>query len=249
MATTPNTRNKQDMRARAEAAAVASTCEFLKLKTDEAQQIYAIYLKGMAQQDPYEKVVAAMHEYLEKTLGLVPNIAAALAPIAYDRCASGAFQQTLLDAAVFELPNMPEAAPALSLTLEDYQKFAEFCSTLPNFSTNCKSLLLSLIVFYRKNFHPSYWVRYDRKNIFYLAGLHMQSPAQQESLTRYLHKYCGLNMRVIGSNQPIVCYDFTWIHEQPPAGDTKNPVLNLGPLTQTTVQNVVAKIMAMPALE
>lgn len=242
MATTPNARNKQDMRAKAEAAAVASTCEFLKLKSTEAQQIYALYLQGIAEHKPAKTVIEEIKNYLIGQLGLLATVASAIAPVAYDRCVSGAFQKTLLDAAVFEIPESPEAVPTLSLTLEDYQKFTEFCATLPDLSANGKALLLALIVFYRKNFHPSYWVRYDRKNIFYLAGLHQCSPVQQEALTRYLHKYCGLNMRVIGSKQPIVCYDFVWMHEQAPADDSKNPILNLGPLTQTTLQNVVSKI-------
>lgn len=91
MATTPNTRNKQDMRAKAEAAAVASACEFLKLKTVEAQEIYAIYCQGMTKQESATSITSTIEQYLLTNLELMPTVAAAIAPLAYERCASGAF--------------------------------------------------------------------------------------------------------------------------------------------------------------
>ena len=249
----PNTRNKKVMAARAEAAAIASSKEFLRLKTSEAQLVYETYLAGVHNAMSESEIIDSIRNLLINKFNLGEEIAASVSAAAYDRCASGAFQNTLIEAASIEFSDADNTdntppPPAIKLTLVDYQAFNNFCHTLEDFSEPCKRLLLSLIVFYRRNYHPSNWVRYDRKNIFYLAGLHMKSAATQEALTQYLHKNCGLNMRVVGSNQPIVCYDFTWIHDQP-SDAAVNPLLTLGPLEPRALHEVIAKVNESPDLD
>ena len=249
---TPNTRNKKDMKSRAEAASIASSKEFLRLKSAESQKVYEKYLEGVKSNLSPEQNIVAIQDLLVSGFELGTDIATALAPVLYERCSSGWFQHTLIDATLFELSEEGPTdqlsvteVPTIAITLNDYQHFADFCHALPEFSRRCKTLLLALITFYRYNYHPSNWVRYDRKNIFYLAGLHTKSASTQETLTQYLHKNCGLNMRVVGSNQPIVCYDFSWIHDQPPIGDA-NPLLNFGPMTPVTLRSVIDKIDQAP---
>lgn len=176
---------------------------------------------------------------------MAPEVAHDVAATMYERCASGAFQRTLLDSPSDDLvadENSGDSTLVLRITLADYRQIAEFCTTLPDLSIETCRLLLALVVFYRYHYHPSNWVRYDRKNIFYLAGLQKKPLAAQELLTQYLHAHCGLQMRVVGSNQPIVCYDCPWLHDQPAPGESTNPLINLGPMTPTALSAAAAKL-------
>lgn len=65
-------------------------------------------------------------------------------------------------------------------------------------------------------YHPSGWIRYDKKQIFTAAKINKLSSQDQESLTRQLHNDFGLDMRVVGSNQPIPCYNIPWLVAPPP---------------------------------
>lgn len=56
-------------------------------------------------------------------------------------------------------------------------------------------------------------------------------------------------MRVVGSNQPIVCYDCEWLHDQPAPGESANPFINLGPMTPASLYAAVTKLESgAPAL-
>ena len=102
-------------------------------------------------------------------------------------------------------------------------------------------LLLALVFNFRANFHPTGWIRYEKKNIMYLAGLDKLPVRDQETLMNQMHRECGLNMRVIGSNNPIPCYTFTWA-EVPPQEDPTDtsPLLFFGLLTPSTIASVAA---------
>lgn len=241
----PNTRNKKTMQARAAASAVAASRDFLELKSPEAQAVYATYMTCAANGASDKETIAALTQTMLNELHLVPDVAESAAKVAYERFVSGAFQNTLLEATPTADPD-PDAPLALRITLSDYRQITAFCASLSDASTDIRRLLLALIVFYRYHYHPSNWVRYDRKNVFYLAGLHRKPVAFQEALTQYLHVHCGLQMRVVGSNHPIVCYDFTWIHDQPAAGGPQNPYLTLGAMTPEALKTVLDKIENSP---
>jgi len=260
---TPNTRNKKEVKARAKVAAVAATKEFLSLKSREAQKLFEVYSAGVQLGKSPKLIKGDIQNTLVESFGIPLNIAMSVSSEVYDRCASGSFQKTLIGATAVDIeverksttegekgeeetpPSTPQKEAAIKITLKDYQYFTELCHSLSGFSRQCKTLLLSLIVFYRYNYHPSNWVHYDRKNIFFLAGLHTKTAEQQGVLTQYLHRFCGLNMRVVGSNQPIVCYDFAWMHDQPPAGDA-NPLITLGPLSPASLKSIVEKVENSP---
>lgn len=238
----PNTRNKKTMQARAAASAVAASRDFLELKSPEAQAVYATYMTCISDGASDKETIAAITQTMLNELHLVPEVAENAAKVAYERFVSGAFQNTLLE--VNPTTESDSDSPlALRITLSDYWQITTFCASLPDVSTDICRLLLALTVFYRYHYHPSNWVRYDRKNIFYLAGLHRKPVASQEALTQYLHVHCGLQMRVVGSNQPIVCYDCEWLHDQPTPGDVANPFLNLGPMTPTALAEAVTKLL------
>ena len=74
-------------------------------------------------------------------------------------------------------------------------------------------------------YHHSGWIRYNRKDIFTLAQLNKLPVSEQEKLIKTMHSFFGLNMRVIGSAQPIPCYGLSWLI--PPTEDS--PIHKLNP--------------------
>lgn len=54
--------------------------------------------------------------------------------------------------------------------------------------------------------HASGWIRYEREAIFRQAGLANLPEADKEDLTRILRQDGFLEMRVVGSNEPIPCF-------------------------------------------
>lgn len=114
---------------------------------------------------------------------------------------------------------------------------AQVNTYLPILDTpHARRLFLALVFNFRANFHPSGWIRYEKKNIMYLAGLDKLPVRDQESLMNQMHRTCGLNMRVIGSNNPIPCYNFTWAEVPPQEDQTdRSPLLFFGLLTPSTI--------------
>ena len=72
-------------------------------------------------------------------------------------------------------------------------------------------LLVAFTAHALSNYHPSGWIKYDKKAIISLARLGKLSMAEQEKLTQQLHSSFGINMRVVGSAQPIPCYALPWL--------------------------------------
>lgn len=81
-----------------------------------------------------------------------------------------------------------------------------------NHSNLCK-LLLSMISITRSFPHKNGWIRFD-SNIKSLtlikAGLPKLSSKLTSSMLTIFHDYCGLDMRVVGSKNPVPCFRFTW---------------------------------------
>lgn len=77
-------------------------------------------------------------------------------------------------------------------------------------------------------YHPSGWIRYDKKQIFSIAKINKLPSQDQEALTRQIHNDFGLNMRVIGSNQPIPCYNIPWLvapQQDSPISTLRSPMI------------------------
>ena len=153
-------------------------------------------------------------------------------------------------AAVSLLTYLPQMLPSsadtenFQIALSDYVTCKELISEDKTATDRTTLLLLSFIVFYRKYFHLSGWIKYDKKNIFHFAGLSKLSSSTQEKLTRYLHEHYGLDMRVVGSNQPIPCFSFKWAVENDrtnPPGTEKNPYIS-GTFTPEGLKNFQSRI-------
>lgn len=86
-------------------------------------------------------------------------------------------------------------------------------------------LLVAFTAHALSNYHPSGWIRYDKKAIMALAHLSKLPMAEQEKLTQRLHSSFGIDMRVVGSAQPIPCYALPWL-SSPQEG---TPVHLMGP--------------------
>ncbi len=99
-----------------------------------------------------------------------------------------------------------------------------------------RRLLISCLVYARVNPHPSFWIKYDRKVITFLAGVDKLKSSEIIILTNKLHNLYNLNMQVVGSTQPITCFQVAWQADQPPVNSEENPEVLLGPLNPATIR-------------
>lgn len=219
--------------------------EFFKMQSQEFQDAFLFYTSLVSPTSPSdpipssEEVTAALSSWLSTNYGFTPSAAKSCAAHLQAQFSLPETRAALLDSPPH--PLSPEK-PKITVSLEDYQKFMEMVQGDPEATPQIKALLLSFIIFYRRNYHPTGWVRYDKKNIFYLAGISKISTARQEKLTTYLHNHYDLNMQVIGSNQPIPCYNLSWLQAQPLPGSASNPMITLGDLAPETVKTIVSKL-------
>lgn len=142
------------------------------------------------------------------------------------------------------LPFLSAASPSSQayVSRQDLEYYIAALNTTPDLSPQIRRALLAFAAFYRRNYHPKKWVRYDRKSILFLAGLSDMSTAAQEDLTTTLHKEYGLDLRVIGSKSPVSCFYFEWMAAQPTPGiDPSNPYIDLGPYTPQTISATAIK--------
>lgn len=226
------------------------------MKSNETQAVYAVYVAAKDLNKTPEEIKTELITFLQKRYNFSATSAKKVVSNLYNSFSKGEFQKSIIDPAssknsspspdFVDSPSFSQAVVSESsnimLTSQDFQKFVELTQADPEITPEIKKLLLSFIIFYRRNFHPSGWIRYDRKNIFYLAGANLYSVSQQEKMTKFLHERYALNMRVVGSNQPTPCYGFSWLQEQPLPGTPNNPYLTLAPLTPEGLESVIKKI-------
>lgn len=96
-------------------------------------------------------------------------------------------------------------------------------------------LILTYSFFARLHSHPSGWIKCDAKDklyIEYLASTSSLSSQEKASLLLTLHSSFGLEMRVVGSKNPVPCFSFTWQHQQ--QQPSSSPLV-LGPLSPHTL--------------
>ena len=225
--------------------------DFLELQTQELQIIYNIYKEIVnsdsfaALQTPEEQNTYLKQQLVEKlssSFSFPPTIAEKIAThiISLFPAVTDIEKQYIANT---DADIQTETTPNIFITLKDYERFMEkiqLSNTPP--TDQLKSLLFSFMVFYRDNYHPTGWVRYDRKNIFYLAGLSRLSTQKQEKLVNNLHDHFGLDMRVVGSNQPIPCFKINWLYDQDDVSTPQNPLLSFGPFTPKNLKQIITKV-------
>lgn len=104
-------------------------------------------------------------------------------------------------------------------------------------SSEVRRLLVAFFVYSRANPHPSFWIKYDRKVIMFLASLQKLKVSEQIILTNHLHSLYNLDMRVVGSNQPTPCFRFEWQATEPPTDSPDNSLVLIGPLNPATIKS------------
>lgn len=182
--------------------------QHLKLQPEEFQQVYKFYLAACASRadKTHEEICKEICDFLIKKYKF-PRNAAELSSRDLVYVFSPETALLLSDAPgpgiVVDAPEAEAAAATdqqlqqSKITLHDYEHVSELFDTFKEeFDAEplYKNLLVAFLLFYRANYHQSGWIKYDRKMIFYLAGIQKWSSARQEKATAFLHQKCGLNM-------------------------------------------------------
>lgn len=129
-----------------------------------------------------------------------------------------------------------EAYATTRRNLEHYKRYLK-----RNNSFQLMSLLTSFVAYARFNSHPSNWIHYKKGVIFHMADLSKIKEFEQVNLTQQLYSDYKLNMQVIGSTNPIPCYQFEWMANQPTPGNkfTENPFIDVGGFEQKYIMRIV----------
>lgn len=206
--------------------------QFMKLQPKNWQAIYALYLSHIDDPDVAQKFTALAEEEL-KARGFANEQATSIASALLKT-----FTQPDLKSSFIEGDDKEDEA---KLSLQDIKLLKEKLLHEP--SPEVRRLLVALLVYARANPHPSFWIKYDKKVIHFLASTQKLKVSDQNYLTMRLHNLYNLDMQVVGSNQPIPCFRISWqAEQQPPADTTDNPLVLLGPLSPSTITSFVSQI-------
>ena len=124
----------------------------------------------------------------------------------------------------------------LYLSQSDIEKIIQYIQDdKDKYSSEIFKLMISFASFARANPHPNGWIKYDQKSkdmIFYLASCAKKDQKTKEWLTSTLHLRYNLNMRVVGSTQPIPCFQLTWQSQQLTESDS---LIYIGPKVPSSI--------------
>lgn len=101
--------------------------------------------------------------------------------------------------------------------------------------------VVALAVYARNHPHRSNWIRYNKKEIAFLAGIHKLAVKDQEVISQIVHTKYGLNMQVVGSMQPIPCFQFSWQADPSNTPSEDNPLVIV---SDYTPQSLFAFVMS-----
>ena len=230
--------------------------QFLDLEPARFQELYNLFLSAVSPKEVSveEDIYTENWEEEKETSSLSQEDTSPIKELLLARVSSWGIPQKAaaqVASAFYAYCTSPGTLPFLSATSpssqayvsrQDLEYYIATLNTTPGLSPQIRRALLAFAAFYRRNYHPKKWVRYDRKSILFLAGLSDMSTAAQEDLTTTLHKEYGLDLRVIGSKSPVSCFYFEWMASQPTPGlDPSNPYIDLGPYTPQTIAATATK--------
>lgn len=204
--------------------------QFLDLEPTKFQELYSL-LTTLNTNTPPQEIKEALASHIS-SWGISQKMAQQISSAFYTHyCAT---LPTAATGPAFLSATAPTSDALISR--QDLEYYIAALNTDPDLPLQIRRALLTFAVFYRRNYHPKKWVRYDRKSILFLAGLSDMSSSSQEELMTTLHKDFGFELRVIGSKSPVSCFYFEWMAEQPfPGLDSSNPLINLGPYAPQTI--------------
>ena len=205
--------------------------QFMQLQPKNWQTIYALYLNHVDDPDAAETLVKILEQELTAR-GFHQDQAALIAPSLLKT-----FTHQDLRTSFIEDDDSEEA----KLSFQDIKMLKE--KLLHEESPEIRRLLVAFLVYARANPHSSFWIKYDKKVINFLASIQKLKVSEQNLLTMRLHNLYNLDMQVVGSNQPIPCFRISWqAEQQPPADSPENPLVLLGPLNPATIAAFVKQI-------
>lgn len=221
--------------------------EFTELKPKIWQTLHATYESLSASSSAPGQVLAALAADLTRfgfSEGDSARIAAAFMK-SFDSI-RGALALNEADPSVpdYESAASPSGKLRLALTEQDVSCMRAILADEPSY--DARRLLVAFAAWDRANYHRTGWIRYDRQSIMCLAGLSGLRPRDQEALTQRLHRGCGLDMQVVGSNSPIPCFRLSWLEEEPPTCDPSNPLIDLGPLSPSAIAFATCETLGLP---
>ena len=206
---------------------------FMQLENKEIQDTYAAYKEIISSQPDItpREIRQQLSSFVSVTYSLSTPLSDKVAKNLYDLYSSPDYLSQFIAP---ETDVLYLSASDLSLFFDKIS--SEASNPDQHLANQIRSLLLSFIVHYRMNYHPSGKIQYDRKSIFYLAGLSKLPSVQQQALTQYLHIHYNLDMYVVGSNRPIPCFALPWLEQSSP-----DPIIKFGPLEPITLSLILSE--------
>jgi hypothetical protein len=232
---------------------------FFELKSHEFKDLYYLYLDLCAAKASRSEIEKSLSDSMKASLKFPEFVSLKVANILIENFSSPSFATIFCDLNTkpnkntlsFKEESSEEEAVRAKyfITTLDYERFNQMTSVDPHVNASIKHLLLALMSVYRRYFHRSGWIKYDRKVIFYLAGLQELPTKESEELMNYLHQEYGFEMQVVGSNSPIPCFKFAWMLDQPQPGSHLNPFLDFGELSPKTIAEISSGLINPKTME
>lgn len=212
---------------------------FIQLQPQSWQKLYEQYNSLKSEGNSSDAIREALTSTLSQTFRM--ETAAEIA----DKVLTS-FEDSNLPLKFYDKSANPDSGetyvkPEAQLTVKDIELLQEKLSSED--SRDAARLLVSFLVYARANPHPSNWIKYDSKVVMFLSSLQKKRVADQTSLTNKLHRLYGLNLRVVGSKNPIPCFNIAWRDSQPPANSPDNPLVDIGPMEPSTISNFVERTL------
>lgn len=117
-----------------------------------------------------------------------------------------------------------ETQEAAQLSLIDIERLKKIVATL-RLTREESSLLLTLTLYARKFYHPSGWIKYEKTELQYEAGLTKLKEEEWERVTRALYTNNLFTLQVVGSNSPIPCFKLSFLED---VNEKTNPLIDVG---------------------
>ena len=117
-----------------------------------------------------------------------------------------------------------ESQEAAQLSLIDIERLKKIVATL-RLTREESSLLLTLTLYARKFYHPSGWIKYEKNELQYEAGLTKLKEEEWERVTRALYSHNLFTLQVVGSNSPIPCFKLSFLED---VNEKTNPLIDVG---------------------
>ena len=101
-----------------------------------------------------------------------------------------------------------ESQPVGEMMIDISQQEYDFISQIGD--RDVRILFVVLVYCARRNWHPTGWIKYDEQKVMELGGF--KNHKRFLEITQRASKQ-GLDFRVVGSKNPILCFKLNWFDE------------------------------------